>query len=197
MGSVFLAAVQVGGYVSPLKTIPDLLVLLLWARLLTWVDKDSPAAHLPREGLNVAFLGGLILGFALFFFLPTFLIAFPVLLFVMVAEIGAHLIIRQQKAGLAHLKVQFNDWIHSFGRAKKVKELPNQVQIMGKAGALVPPPDAEAPERPAYDALQNALLEPLRKNSEQIDLAPSANGSVLKYMVDGVFYQGLTLDRGL
>ena len=113
-GSVFLGVVQVGGYVSPLKTIPVLLVLLLWARLLTWVDKDSPAAHLPREGLNVAFLGGLVVGFGLFFFLPTFLIAFPVLLFVMAVEFGAYLIIRHQKVGLADLKVQFNDWIHSF-----------------------------------------------------------------------------------
>ena len=39
MGLFFLAAVQVGGYVSVLKTIPVILVLLLWARLLTWVDR--------------------------------------------------------------------------------------------------------------------------------------------------------------
>jgi type II secretory ATPase GspE/PulE/Tfp pilus assembly ATPase PilB-like protein len=197
MGLVFLGAVQVGGYVSVLKTIPALLVLLLWARLLTWVDKDSPAAHLPREGLNVAFLGGLVVGFGLFFFLPTFLIAFSALLFVMLVEVGTYLVIRNQKVGLADLKVQFNEWIHSFKGTKKAKELPNQVQIIAKGGALVPPPESEAPDRPAYDALQNALLEPLRKNTEQIDLAPGQSGAVLKYMVDGVFYQGMTLDRGL
>ena len=54
MGLAFLAAVQVGGYVSALKTIPVILVLLLWARLLTWVDKDAPAAHLPRTAFNTA-----------------------------------------------------------------------------------------------------------------------------------------------
>ena len=198
MGLSFLAQVQVGGYISPWKVIPVLLVLLLWGRLLTWVDKDSPAAHLPRETLNVAFLAGLILGFALFFFLPTFLIAFSALLFVMVAEIGAYLIVRHQKVGLADLKEQFNTWVHSFGKKnKKAKELPNQVQLIAKGGALIDPPEAEAPDRPAYDMLQHAMLEPLRKNTEQIDLAPGANGAALKYMVDGVYYQGATMDKGI
>jgi type II secretory ATPase GspE/PulE/Tfp pilus assembly ATPase PilB-like protein len=198
MGLVFLAEVQVGGYVSALKAIPVLLVLLLWTRLLTWVDKDSPAAHLPRESLNIGFLGGLVVGFGLFFFLPTFLIAFAALVFVMVAEIGAYLIIRNQKVGLGDLKKQFNDWLKSFKSGpKKGKELPNQVQIYAKGGALVPPPESEAHERPAYDAIQNAMMEPLRKKAEQVDLAPGANGSALKYMVDGVFYQGQVLERGL
>ena len=49
MGLFFLGQVQAGGYVSALKAVPVILVLLLWARLLTWVDKDAPAAHLPRD----------------------------------------------------------------------------------------------------------------------------------------------------
>ena len=51
----------VGGYVSVLKTVPVLLLILLWARLLTWVDKDAPAAHLPRTAINTAFLAGISL----------------------------------------------------------------------------------------------------------------------------------------
>jgi general secretion pathway protein E len=198
MGLAFVAAVEVGGYVSALKALPVLLVLLLWARLLSWVDKDATAAHLSRDGLNTAFIAGLIIGFGLFFFLPTFLIAFPVLLFVLIVEAGVYLILRHQKVGLRDLKEQFQEWLHSFRKGeRKVKELPNQVQIIAKAGSLVTPPDSEAIERPAYDALQNALIEPLRKGSEQIDLAPSENGSALKYLVDGVSYRGNTIERGV
>jgi len=45
-----LAAAQIagGGYVSIIKILPALLMLLLWAKLLTWADKDAVAAHLPR-----------------------------------------------------------------------------------------------------------------------------------------------------
>lgn len=198
MGLAFVAAVEVGGYVSALKVLPVLLVLLIWARLLTWVDKDATAAHLSRDGLNTAFIAGMVLGFALFFFLPRFYIAFPALLVVMLIEVGVYLALRHQKVGLGDLREQFNEWIQSFKSGeKKVKELPNQVQIIAKGGAVVPPPDAEAIERPAYDALQNALIEPIRKGSEQIDLAPSENGSALKYTIDGVSYRGNTIERGV
>src|SRR5439155_4793995 len=197
MGLAFVAAVEVGGYVSALKALPVLLVLLLWARLLTWVDKDAPAAHLPRDGINTGFLAGMILGFTLFFALPGFLIAFPVLLLVLGVETGVYLVLRNQKVGLADLNAQFRQWLASFKKGeKKVKELPNQVQIVAKGGAVIPPPGGEAPERPAYEALQGALVEPMRKGAEQIDLAPSENGSLLKYTVDGVSYRGNTIDRG-
>jgi len=198
MGLAFVAAVEVGGYVSALKALPVLLVLLLWARLLTWIDKDAPAAHLPRDGINLGFLAGMIAGFALFFFLPTFLIAFSALLFLLIIEAGVYLGLRHQKVGLTDLKAQFQEWLASFkGGEKKVKEQPNQVQIVVKGGSVLPPPDADSMERPAFDALQTALMEPLRKNAEQVDLAPSENGSVLKYMVDGVSYRGSTVERGV
>jgi len=107
MGLSFLAEVQVGGYVSALKTIPVILVLLLWTRLLTWVDKDAPAAHLPRTALNSAFVGGLIVAFALLMFIPGYVIAFPVFLFIMLVEAGAYLGIRNSKVGLGDLHDQF------------------------------------------------------------------------------------------
>src|SRR5687768_16643899 len=113
MGLAFVAAVQVGGYVSALKALPVLLVLLVWCRLLTWVDKDAPAAHLARDMLNSAFVAGMVLGFGLFFFLPGFLIAFPVLLFVMLAEAGVYLALRHKNVGLGDLKEQFQTWVRS------------------------------------------------------------------------------------
>src|SRR4051812_46306073 len=136
MGLSFLAEVQVGGYVSVLKTIPVILALLLWARLMTWVDKDAPAAHLPRTAINTANLGGMILGFFLLMFLPGYVIAFAAFLFIMLVEAGVYLGIRSRHVGLADLKDQFNDWLHSFKREKKHKELPNQVQIIDKSGGV-------------------------------------------------------------
>ncbi len=46
--------VHAGGYVSIVKSALPLLMLLLWARMLTWADKDAVYAHLPRIPLNVA-----------------------------------------------------------------------------------------------------------------------------------------------
>jgi type II secretory ATPase GspE/PulE/Tfp pilus assembly ATPase PilB-like protein len=197
MGLFFLAEVAVGGYVSVLKTVPVLLLILLWARLLTWVDKDAPAAHLPRTAINTAFLAGMILGFLLFLFLPGYPVAFGAFLVIMLLEAGVYLGVRSKHVGLGDLKEQFNTWLASFKKEKKAaKDLPNQIQLIGKGNNTVTPPDSEDPARPAYDLLQNALLEPLRKGTEQIDITPGEAGAVVKYMVDGVPYRGQNIDRG-
>jgi type II secretory ATPase GspE/PulE/Tfp pilus assembly ATPase PilB-like protein len=191
-----VAAVEGGGYVSLLKLIPAVLVLAAWARLLTWVDKDAEATHLPRVALNISFLTGMVLAFALFFFLPTFIIAFAALLFLFAAEAGTYLILRQQKVGLKDLNEQFNTWIKSFSGGKKEAKLPpSQVGIIGKGGSQFPPPAAEDPERPAFDAVQAALLEPLKKNAELIAIAPGENGMAVKYQVDGMDYKGSMIEK--
>jgi general secretion pathway protein E len=66
---------------------------------------------------------------------------------------------------------------------------------MGKGGSAVEPPAAEEPTRPAYDAIQAALTEPLRKGAEVITLAPSENGLAVKYQVDGMDYKGQMVER--
>ena len=50
-------ATQGGGYVSALKALPVIIILMIWARLLTWIDprrlRTGPAAsrgNLRRKG---------------------------------------------------------------------------------------------------------------------------------------------------
>ena len=81
--------VPVGEYVSVWKVLPVLILFLIWARLLTWIDKDAPEVLLPRDMINTGMILGLVAGFALFLILPGFLVAFAVLLLIMVIEIGA------------------------------------------------------------------------------------------------------------
>src|SRR4051812_3687889 len=146
-----VAAIEGGGYISLIKMVPPLIVLAVWGRMLTWADKDAVDAHLPRIGLNVGFLCGLVLAFALFLFLPTFLIAFAALVFVMVVEVATYLVLRHQKVGLQDLKEQFAAWRKSKGGKKKTtEEVANQVTLLGKGGAALAPPPSEDPSRPAY-----------------------------------------------
>lgn len=196
LASLFLAQVPGGGYISIWKAALVVVVLLAWGRLLTWVDKDQVAARLARVPLNVAWLGGMVLAFALFFLLPVnFWIAFAVLVVIMLIEVGVYLILRHQRVGLHDLGQQFNDWIKSFTVKKSVKELPNQVTVVQKNGQPLPPPLAESPDQAAYVAIQEAFTEPLQKGAEHIVLSPSESGLGVRYSVDGVFYRGATVDR--
>src|SRR5947207_1400520 len=187
--------VLVGGYAAWWKVIPLVIVLILWGRLVTWIDKDCQPILLPRVPLAVGNLIGGILGFLLFFLLPGFPIGFAALCFVVAAELGAYLAMRNAKVGLGDIGDQFTDWIASWKGEKVVKVIAGEVQLIGKNGNLMPEPEAEDPIRPAYESVQTIFTDPLRRNAERIDVAPVDGATAVKYVVDGVAYSGNQLDR--
>jgi len=192
-----LAAAQMsgGGYVSIPKIIPAVLILLLWAKLLTWADKDAVAAHLPRIPINLGLLSGMIAAYFLFFLVPYYFVALPLLIVVFGAEAGIYLAIRHQKVGLQDLKGQFDAWIHSFGGKKEVTAPAGDVLLLTKSGQAIEPPTSDAPDRPSYDATQLALTDPLRKGADQIDLDSRSENNTYRYTVDCVTYAAAGLDR--
>lgn len=192
-----LAAVQVagGGYVSIFKIVMAMLVLLVWARLMTWADGDAVVAHLPRTNINIGNLAGLVVAYAAFFLLPSFWIGFPLLLVVAGAEAAVYLNLRNKVVGLKDLRRQFDNWLAGFGGKKKKDSGAGEIVLFNKSGAA-PVPTDDSPERPAYDATQLALTEPLKKRAEQVDIDGRAeSGAAVKYTVDGVAYSGRVLDR--
>ena len=194
--SLLAASAPVGPYTAWWKVIPLIIVLLLWGRLVTWIDKDSQEVLLPRVPLNIGNLLLGILGFFLFFALPGFPIALVVLIACVCVEAGVYLGMRNSKVGLSDLSGKFNDWLSSFGRGEKeVKIIQGEVQLINKKGSLMPAPTAEDPILPAYETVQTLLTEPLRRNAERIDLVPADNGSAVRYIVDGVGYAGTTIPK--
>jgi type II secretory ATPase GspE/PulE/Tfp pilus assembly ATPase PilB-like protein len=198
MGVNFVvAAAQMsgGGYVSILKIVPAVLILWIWAKLLTWADKDAVAAHLPRVPINVGMLGGMIGAYLLFFILPFYFVALPLLVVAFGAEIGTYLGIRHQKVGLQDLRGQFDKWLHSFGGKKEIKAPVGQVLLITKAGQSIEAPASDSPDRVGYDAAQVALTDPLRKSAEQVDIDSRSEANTLRYTVDCVTYSASGLDR--
>ncbi len=195
-----ILAVQGGGYISPWKVIPVLVVLWLWARLLSWADKDAEAAHLPRVPLNLANMSGLVLAFGLFFLLPTFVISFVAVLLLFCVEAGVYLALRNKQVGLRDLQKQFLEYLKNINKAKdkdNLKQQAGQVIIMGKDGKALPVPEADSPDRPAYDTLQKALYESMIRGAQQIELAPEPGSDemAVKYVVDNFPHRGATVDR--
>lgn len=190
-------AVEGGGYISPIKAMVLAIVLVIWFKMLEWADKDEVAAHLPRENLNTGMALGIIAALVLFFWLPTFWIAFVVLLLIMAAEITTYLVIRQQKVGLKDLKLDFHDWVTGFGRKKDIKAAVGELQFIDFHGKNLPSPDGEAPERAGYDGLQNLLTDPIKRGLERLELTPSEGAGAVNYWVDGVMYSGGSIDRAL
>lgn len=195
MPTTLLAAVEAGAFISVWKSLVLLGALLAWARLLTWADKDANASHLPRVPLNMVHLAGLIFALVLFIAIPGFWVALPVLIVAFGAEVGLYLALRSSKVGLGDLGKQFSEISSSLGRKEKeVEAVGAQVVIIGKSGNPLPAPEPEDPMRPTYEAVQKVLSEPFFREAERIDVVPGANGSAVRYQVDGVFYEAAALD---
>ena len=191
---VLIAAIEGGDYVSAIKVLPVVLLLLLWAKLLTWIDKDAPAARLPRVEINAALLGGLVFGFILLLLLPNFWLAFGLLFLVFLLEIGVYLLLRHQKVGLADLKSELRNLFKSSGK-KVVEAPPGELVLMTKKGGAIEPPTAEDPNRLAYDAIQRMLTGPMKRGLERFELMPADTTAAVRYAIDGVTYLGGNIDR--
>jgi general secretion pathway protein E len=197
MSSAALAAIQFGGYINPWKLLPPILVLVVWARVLTWIDKDVKIARLSREIVNSAMLAGMVLGFLLFFVLPGFAPAVAALCAIFSISITLYLTLRARKVGLDDLTGRIKNFKTSFSRKHEPREATaaaGQLLLLTSKGAPQAPPDADSPERMQYDAAQQLLTRPLRLGMEKLELTAGDMASV-NYVVDGVPYSGDTLDR--
>ncbi len=194
--ALLMQAVPGGEYVSLWKAIPALLLVLLWARLLTWVDKDTVAAHLPRDPINLGLVGVGAAGALLFLLTPDFPIALLVLFGIIVAGYGGYLVWRKQAVGLGDLQKQFKNWINSFtNKQKEVVAVEGQVQIISRDGQPMAAPDAEDASRAAYDTAQAILTDPMRKGMEKLEVIPAEGASAVRYWVDGVGYNSPAVAR--
>ena len=197
--NIVVAVVSNGPYVNAIKVIPLLVILLIWTRLLTWADKDSIDARLPRLVFNLGNMTGLIVAVALFIFLPAgFLVGLIILIFVPLIEAGVYLFARNQSVGIKDLSLQFNNWLRSLlGKKKEVKEIAGAVQLVGASGSLLAAPEAESPDAEAFTGMQKMLTDPLENNADIIEIQPAEGGAQVKYNVDGVVYSGASVAKSM
>lgn len=197
MAPAAMAVIQFGGYVSPWKVLAIVILLGIWAWLLTWIDKDTLHARLPRSLINSIMIGALIAGYLAFFFLPGFGLAFGVLALFFLADIGTYLGMRAAKIGLGDLTGQISVLKNRFSKKGETEEpvsVGGQLVIMGKNGAVQNAPSADSAERLGWDAAQQLLTNPIRYGAERLEMTAGESASI-NYVVDGVRYEGEPLER--
>lgn len=191
-----LAAVEAGAFISWWKLLPPVILLLFWAKLASWIDKDSDVAHLPRVPVNLGVMAVGLIGFALFFLIPNFLVGTLALFFCVIVSIGGYIGLRAQRIGTKDLSKQFSAWLQSFGKKDvEVAEVIEELQMVDARGKIVAAPDDEHPDFAGYKAVQELFVDPLKKNAESIQLKPEGDVYRLSYVVDGFPYSGASPDK--
>jgi general secretion pathway protein E len=194
-----IAAGDFGPWTNAFKAIPFLVVLLVWLRLLSWVDKDARHALMPRELVNAGMLSGLLLGIAIFFLLGNWFLAMFAVLAIVGIEAAIYLAVRHQNIGLKDLNKELNEGMRSIVPAKHEKTdqlaAAGQVTLVGRAGKHIAEPEAEDPSRLGYDVTQVLLGDPLFKKAHSIELTVTAQAAVSRFWVDGFAYDGVAIDK--
>lgn len=194
---ILAAAGEAGGYLSIVKVLPIVVLFLGWMWILTWIDKDTEAAHLPRELLNSGLFIGSLVAFALFLLLPNYWVALGAYVVLFFASVGTYLAIRNKQVGLDDLKRDFATWKSGMrSTKKKQKAKADQILFATKQGNGVVEPEEEEPEYLGYTAAQEMLLTPFRKEAEVIELRAGEGNGTVQYIVDGVGYPLTTMDKG-
>lgn len=201
MAAGCLAEIALGPCVNYWMALPPVVLLFIWARLLTWIDKDvANARRLSRVIINLGLFAGLLLGYFLFFAIGLgFWPSFGALCGFFLADIGAYLGIRANAIGLSDLKETLLQEFSSLVPARKAKQVTEvgagNVFLMDRKGVPAPvPSNAEDPRLPQYQAAQTLLYTPLHLGAQRIDVSP-ADSVPVAYQVDGVRYQGDAMDR--
>jgi type IV pilus assembly protein PilB len=198
MEAVSLASIPAGPYINGFAALGFLVVFFIWAKLMTWVDKDAPRVHLPRTIMNAAMWGGLVAGVFVFLMIPLGLaIDLSIFAGILLVEMGVYLGLRHQKVGLGDLVDQVKGMFESEkGKTKKdAKVAAGQLVVVNKAGVPMPIPDPQMPERQQYDGAQHVLNDAIKKGAERIDLVLAGEGGKLMYQVDGFVYEGKGMDK--
>ena len=183
-----LAAVELGNFINGFKLLPIAVIGLVWVWLITWADKDTLVARMPRETINAINLGGFVVATVVMLLLPNFWAAIGIFIFFFAAEVGTYLVWRNNTVGLSDLKDQFTQGISNIGKRtpKEMKATEGSVVLFDKSGKALPAPLDEDPARAGYDALQSVFTGPMRAGAQKIELRPVEGGATLRHTVDGV-----------
>lgn len=200
MGPHLLAAIDFGPYVAWWKAVPFIVLFFFWARILTWIDKDTKKVNLPRQGVNAGTVTLFLLGIAAFFMLQGFGLAFGVFVALLAASIGGYIGYRASQVGLDDLKDSLAEDFGSMLRFGKKKDEKSELatgdfMFIPKQGPSIRQPDAEDPNHQGYVALCHVLIDPMVKGAQTVEMGPSGEGAISRFHVDGVPYEGVKLEK--
>jgi len=184
-----------GGYVSWVRIVLILVMMLPWLAFCQWVDQDTVfVRRMNRQMWNGIVLGGGAAGLLVWLFMPwktagLFAAGFGLWFVITACTCTIYVVIRNGLVDRSvrvftpnHIKV----WISRFGKPKEQRlAVSEQVRLMNADGAKVDVPDDPTQAEP-YQATQTLLYDALWRRATEVELLVAAKGVRLAYRIDGV-----------
>lgn len=200
-------------YLNLFKFLPVVAVFLLWAWTTHWIDEDMKDLKNVRFEMwnSIVFAAG-ILGFALVWAIPIFIVGFLLLLIAYMAPLFTYVYVRNQTVPddekvltLYHLGEVANGILNSIG----MKGIFNRgdgesdrsgppIVFIGKSIATGKVDDdrvARAEQSKFYMSAKELVYDAVLRRSTDIHLEPSPEQLSIRYRIDGILHAAEPFDR--
>jgi len=196
-------------YLSWLKMLPVVLLLLLWTATGDWVNRSSQIHNLGYGKWNPIVFFPFLAAFALFVAIPNYYVGISALLLAWLGPFIAYTL-KHNKTVERHLKVFTGDWfrytVAEWGNKVGLK-LSHELQADYEKGAKVDLDAVGGDEKenkanlitarqsPGYLLVKELIAEMADRNSERMVLDYTQAGVGVKHLIDGVWHGGESRER--
>lgn len=199
-----------GNYLSIFKILGAWFLFLLWVRTTDWVSTDAQEQKLNYLRWNPIVFGTFLGAFVLMWLIPIFWVGFPLLVIAYVAPLTAYIIHRNSKVMLhekvltpSHMRYLMASYASLIGiKVKAERADPHEsgppVVLTGRGGATSVDDNAHlllARQCPGFRDARQVVADGLTRRADAIMLDYTQEAMGAKYLVDGVWHDGESLDR--
>lgn len=184
-----------GGYVSWIRVLLVLVMLIPWLSFCQWVDQDTRyVRRINREMWNGIVLGGGTIGLIVWLFMPwqtagLFAAGFGLWLVITAGTCAVYVIVRNNivdPTARVFTPRHIKGWYASLGKKKEERRaIMERVKLTTHSGGKVPVPDDPSKAEP-YEAAQTMLYDALWRRASEVEMVVTRNAARLAYRVDGV-----------
>jgi type II secretory ATPase GspE/PulE/Tfp pilus assembly ATPase PilB-like protein len=204
-----------GMYLNLFEFVPIPLLYLLWVYTTHWVEKDTHDLSNVRYEMwnSVAFFSG-VLGFALLFLVPFYIVGLLLLLLAYFGPLFTYVYQRNQTVPDEekvltpyHLGEVANKLLRKMGVKKRIFNTGNAnadmagppIEFIGKGigvGSKVDPSRVEKAEQSEqYIAAKELVYDAILRRATDIHLEPTAEQLTVRYRIDGILHAAEPFDR--
>jgi len=199
-----------GFYLSWVKVLACWLVFLVWVYSTDWVNRDAQELKLDFFRWNPIVFGTFMGAFVLVWLLPSFWIAFPLLLIAYAAPLGSYVVYRNSRVTndqrvftREHIRYCLSVWFGKVG-VKIEAQAPDPHStgppvVLGARGADDPKLDAArllaARQTPGILPAREILADALAYRSSALMLDYAQQSVAVRFMIDGVWLNREAVER--
>jgi type II secretory ATPase GspE/PulE/Tfp pilus assembly ATPase PilB-like protein len=180
-----LAAVEYGGYISPIKLAIYLLLFFGWLPIINWVHRDTETVGARRIFWTAVVFSAWAVAGLIWLLIPVFIIGIAFYLIAAGVASISYVMHRnslvpefQRVLTIEHIKEQF------VGQAKKVEALKSFIFITANNNE-VPVPEPKTPDFFGYKAAYDLFKDILYRRAYDIICTPTPQSYNIAYYVDG------------